>query len=103
MDLMKKYFKNRELFELNISSFFNEINFNYNLSSHLFVFIDNKKLYIISYDLNFDKNLDLFNITDINNNIIFETNNITDLRNKLYTFKSIQYYLRLKKYIRLIV
>ena len=101
MNLMKKYFKNREIFEFKISNFFNKVNVNYELSYHMFTFIDNEKLYIITYDFDLDKNLDIFNIYNINNSI-FETNNINDLINKIYTFKIIQYKLRLKKFLKLL-
>jgi len=101
MSQILEYYKNRDLFESSISNFFNEINFSFNLTSHMFSFIDNK-LYIICYDMNFDKKINIFNITDIDNNIIFESNNISDLLYYLQKINSIKYHLRSKKFSNII-
>lgn len=102
MSYLKKYYKNRDRFKQDMLSFFESINFDdFSTHEYMFTFINNNRIYIISYDMDFTNKTNIISISKYRNNIgitiIFETNKFQDLKKKLYTYSTLKRKLRKNK------
>jgi len=103
MNNMKFYFENRKKFETDICNEFKKLCFDvkkdYELFSHMFL-IYNKPyngVYILSYDMDFENNIEKFQISKYDYGVIHETNTMKELLNMLYSFKFFQKKIRVHK------